>query len=240
VIFVLAVKYLLFLTNTLICAPVAILLSFLDREARLAYLVARYWGWVILRLVGVRLRVRGLEKLDRSRAYVFMSNHCSNLDVPVLVAVLKEYQLRWVAKKELVKVPLFGWALKTTGHIIIDRSDQLRAIESLRSAREKIARGISVMFFPEGTRSPDGSLLPFKKGGFFFAIETQAQVVPITLNGTWRMLPKGTWRFVGGEAEVVVAEPIDASHYRLEDRERLMNDVREAILATYRREEIPR
>lgn len=231
---VLFVKYLVFLANTLVCAPVAILLSFLDREARLAYLVTRFWVWSILRLCGVRLRVQGLENLDQDKAYVFMSNHSSNLDAAVLVAALKRYQLRWVAKKELVRVPFFGWALKATKHVIIDRSDQRRAIESLRRAQEKISRGISVIFFPEGTRSRDGTLLPFKKGGFVFAIETGAPIVPVTVNGTGRMLPRGSWRPEPGEVEVIVGKPIEPSRYGPASKEKLMEEVRNAILAGHR------
>jgi 1-acyl-sn-glycerol-3-phosphate acyltransferase len=144
------------------------------------------------------------------------------------VAALQEFQLRWVAKVELTRVPVFGWALKHTGHIIIDRSNHVQAVATLRAARSKMEEGVSVVIFPEGTRSPaDQALLPFKKGGFMLALETGFPIVPIAVRGSREILPRGSWQPASGEIEVVVGAPIPVAGV---DREELVERVRSFIL----------
>lgn len=214
---------------TLVAAPVAIVLAPLDAQARAAYRVAVLWARAILAVSGVRLRVRMLGRLDPRRAYIFMSNHESHFDALVLVAALVPFQLRWVAKKELRRIPFFGWALAATHNIIIDRSDRAQAFASLARAREQVEAGISVVIFPEGTRSVGGELLPFKKGGFFLAVDTGAPIVPVALAGSAAILPKGGWRIRGGEVEVTVGPPLAISGEGAAERERLLAAVRDFI-----------
>ncbi len=193
--------------NTLVLAPLIVAVAAVDQNR--AYRLCRLWVRANLVAFGVRVRMRRLGPLDRSASYVFMSNHRSQLDVLAVVAALPEFQLRWVAKKELTRVPVFGWALRHTGHIIIDRSDHEQAVASLRAAREQMERGISVIIFPEGTRAPtDAALLPFKKGGFMLALETGFPIVPIGVRGSRLLLPKGAWRVSAGDIDVVVGTPI--------------------------------
>ncbi len=221
----------------LITFPIGLLVIFLgllDRRGKLAYGVSRFWSWAILKIGGIRLKVQGLDHLDPSRQYIFMANHQSNMDIPALVQSLTKFQLRWVAKKELLLVPLFGWALWASRNIIVDRSNRLKAMASLRKAREKIEGGVSVVLFPEGTRSLSGQLLPFKRGGFVLAVRTQTPIVPITIKGSGTILPKGDWRIRGGEIEVIVSEPVHLGQYRPGNLRSLLNRVRGIIESHFR------
>ena len=141
-------------------------------------------------------------------------NHQSNIDIPVLIQSLPAFQLRWIAKKELLWVPLFGWAMWASKHIAVDRSNRFHALEGLKRARKHMKAGISLVVFPEGTRSTDGKLLPFKRGGFLLAAKTQTPIVPVTINGSGPILPKGDWRIRGGQIEVRVGEPLFIENYR--------------------------
>jgi 1-acyl-sn-glycerol-3-phosphate acyltransferase len=157
-----------------------------------------------------------------------MSNHRSQADIPAVIAALDEFQLRWVAKKELTRIPIFGWALQRAGHIIVDRSDHRQAVESLRAAREKMQTGISVVIFPEGTRSlPGQRLLPFKKGGFMLAHETGIPIVPVVVLGSGDVLPPHSWHPRGGDVEVIVGPPIPVAGL---DRDELVRRVETFML----------
>jgi 1-acyl-sn-glycerol-3-phosphate acyltransferase len=158
-----------------------------------------------------------------------MSNHRSNFDVLVLITALWDFQLRWVAKEELARIPGFGWALKATKQIFINRRDHAAAVASLERARERVQSGISVVFFPEGTRSEHG-MLPFKKGGFVFAIETGTPIVPIGITGTASILPRNGWLVRrGGTVRVVIQPPIPTAHLTVADRDHLLAAVERAI-----------
>lgn len=219
-------KLLLVFLMTIPASFSVLIFSPFDREGRIAYKIARVWTWTILKVGGIRLKVAGLGGLDSSRPYVFISNHQSNIDIPVLFHSLTGFQLRWVAKKELIYVPIFGWAFWASKHILVNRSSRAKAMASIREAREKVKGGISVVFFAEGTRSSTGKLLPFKRGGFLLAFKTGTPIVPIIIKGSGRILPKGDWRIRNGEIEVIVGEPIaiDQSHPR--DLSALLNRVR--------------
>jgi 1-acyl-sn-glycerol-3-phosphate acyltransferase len=208
--------------NTAVLAPTVGAVAAFDEEA--SYRLSQLWARINLAVAGVTVRSRRLARLDPKTPYIFMSNHRSQFDVLAVVEALPEFQLRWVAKKELLSVPLFGWGVRHAGHIIIDRSDTARSIESLRAAQEKMRTGISVIIFPEGTRSPDGRmLLPFKKGGFMMAVETGIPIVPLAIRGSEAILPKGSWQAASGVIDVVVGAPIPSAGG---DRDELMRQVR--------------
>jgi len=190
-----------------------VLASPFSRIGKPADAVARLWAWTILGIGGIRLKVRGLDRLEPGRHYIFIANHQSYLDIPVLVKSLPWFQLRWIAKKELGYIPFFGWALWAGGHILVDRSDRASAMASFRKAKERIAKGVSVVIFPEGTRSSGGHTMPFKRGGFLLAAQTKTPIVPVTINGSWAVLPREDWRLKSGEIEVVVDEPIPIEKY---------------------------
>ncbi|TMA13029.1 MAG: 1-acyl-sn-glycerol-3-phosphate acyltransferase [Deltaproteobacteria bacterium] len=218
----------------LLTLPLSVLVFFLglfDPKGKMVYSLGRFWSWGVLKIGGVRLKIRGLDHLDPSRPYIFVANHQSNIDIPALVQSLPKFQLRWMAKKELLFVPFFGWALWSSKHILVNRSARSHAMASLKKAREKIAGGISVVFFPEGTRSRDGELLPFKRGGFLLAVRTQTPIVPIAIHGSGNILPKGDWRIRTGEIEVIVSDPVPVDESHARDLRSLMTHVRQIILA---------
>lgn len=219
---------------TIPLALLTILFGFFDRYGKRVYRINQFWTWIILRLGGVALKIEGKENIDPKQSYIFMVNHQSNVDIPVLVQALARFQLRWIAKKELLRVPFFGWAMWATKHITVDRSDPVDALKSLERAKEKIAAGISVVVFPEGTRSRDGRLLRFKKGGFFLAVQTRTQIAPVTINGSGRVLPSGGWKLRPGIIEVRVGKPIAVEGYRIGKLRALSDQVRQAIAANLR------
>ena len=203
-----------------ICAvtvPAALLTTILglfDPHGKHVYGISRFWAWVILKSGGVSFSVNGLSHIDPRQQYVFMVNHQSNIDIPVLVQSLPAFQLRWIAKKELLWVPFFGWALWAAKHITVDRSDRFNALGSLKKARQRMKSGISLVVFPEGTRSGDGHLLPFKRGGFLLAVKTLTPIVPVTISGSGMILPKGDWRLRGGKIAVTLGAPVSVENYR--------------------------
>jgi 1-acyl-sn-glycerol-3-phosphate acyltransferase len=224
----------LVLLITGVLATLIVLLGIFDRHGKQVYRINRLWTWFVLRIARISLTVRGLENLDPSEQYVFMVNHQSNIDIPVLVQSLTQFQLRWIAKKELLWVPLFGWAMWATKHIIVNRSDAGDARKSLERAKRRIAAGISVVVFPEGTRSHDGKLLPFKKGGFLLALQTGKNIVPVTINGSGQLLPSGDWRLRSGNVEVTVEKPIMTKTFRVGSIRSLSDRVGQAIAAHLR------
>jgi 1-acyl-sn-glycerol-3-phosphate acyltransferase len=219
---ILSIFRLVFVTlHTVVIAPVVVALALVDERA--AYGLCRLWVRINVKVCSVRIRRRRLAWLDPHAPYVFMSNHRSQYDIFAVVEALPEFQLRWVAKKELASIPFFGWALRRGGHIVVDRSDTAQAVASLRAAREKMAAGVSVVIFPEGTRAaPDETLLPFKKGGFMLALETGFPIVPIVVRGSDALLPRDSWRSRGGTIDVVVGSPIAVAGV---NREQLMRQV---------------
>jgi 1-acyl-sn-glycerol-3-phosphate acyltransferase len=216
----------------LITVPLAILtigLGPFDPHGKRVYRINQLWAWLILRFGGISLKVCGLGNIDPARQYIFIVNHQSNMDIPVLVQSLIRFQLRWIAKKELLWVPLFGWAMWATKHITVDRLDPLDAVKSLERAKERLAAGLSIAIFPEGTRSCDGKLLRFKKGGFLLAVQSRTPIVPVAIKGSGNILPPGGWKLRSGVIQVFVDKPIAVDGYRVGKLQPLTEAVRGII-----------
>jgi 1-acyl-sn-glycerol-3-phosphate acyltransferase len=168
-----------------------------------------YWSRAIVDRAQIRLEVSGQENIPQERACVYMSNHQSHFDIPILYAVFPR-TLRMVAKAELFRVPIFGQALRNAGFVSVDRSgDRAQAVAAMRSCGEALGRGINIWMAPEGTRSPDGKLGKLKKGGFMLARDAGADIVPIAIDGSRAILPKNT-RVVnlGAKVRVIFGKPI--------------------------------
>jgi 1-acyl-sn-glycerol-3-phosphate acyltransferase len=205
-----------------------------DREARAVRALGRTWIRWILRTFGIRVEVEGLENVPARAPVILMSNHQSLIDIAAIIETLPpSVSWRFVAKKELVRVPVFGWCLVATGQIIVDRGNRERAVASLRSAAERIRGGASVIVFPEGTRSPSGSLRPFKSGPFHLALEAQVPIVPVTVSGSQRITPKGSLQVHSGVVKIVYGTPIPTRGVPMEARAGLKARVREAIAGGY-------
>ncbi|MGE5215894.1 MAG: lysophospholipid acyltransferase family protein [Chloroflexota bacterium] len=219
----------LLLVVTIPLAVATVVIGPFDPHGKRAYRINQVWTWFILRLGGVRLKVTGLDNIEAGNAYIFMVNHQSNIDIPALIQSLAHFQLRWIAKKELLWVPFFGWAMWATKHIAVDRSDPTDAIKSLKRAKELLAAGISVVVFPEGTRSRDGQLLRFKKGGFLLAAQSGVPIVPVAIKGSGKILPRGGWKLRSGVIELFVDKPIATDNYRTGKLRALGETVRQRI-----------
>lgn len=206
---------------------VSMLVTF--RASTSMYWVQRYWSPVLVWAGGGRIEVSGTENIDPSRPTIYVSNHQSTVDIPVLFVSLRGVDLRFVAKRELSFVPLIGWYMRLANFVFVDRSNQGKAIASLAKAAEQVRGGTSVVVFPEGTRSDDGRVLPFKKGPFALAMQAKVAVCPVAIEGSGRLMPKNRWRFVPGPIHVRIGAPIDPIPFG-DDREALMRHTRDAII----------
>ncbi len=219
--------------SIVLVGPPLVLYAALTRNPSFLYFTATRLGRLGVLLVGVKIEVRGLEHLQPGRNYIFMSNHVSNLDPPVLIPVIPG-RCSVLVKKELFRVPVLGTGMRL-GHLVpVDRGDREAAIESVRAAVKVLQEGLHMVTYPEGTRSSDGRLLPFKKGPFHLAMDSGAPVVPVTILGTYESWPKSRFALRPGTATVIFHPPIDP--HAFSDRDALMQAVRDTIASALPRE----
>lgn len=213
---------------TIVMATVIIVVALFSRNGNAPHLVARAWARSILFVSGIHVHVNGLENLNVDGSCILMPNHQSNFDIPVLLGCLP-IQFRWLAKAELFKIPIFGRGMRGCGYISIDRSNRKSAFQSLAEAAAKIRNGVSVLIFPEGTRSRDGRILPFKKGGFVLSVDAGVPIVPIVIFNTWSIMPKDRLRIRTQSVRMDILAPIPTSGYTRKTKNDLMNSVRNTI-----------
>jgi len=219
---------------TFLIAIVAFVTLPFNRNEKLYHGIGRFWSRTLLRICGVRVVVHGAEHIDRTRSHIYASNHASMFDIPVVIAGLPD-DIRLVYKKELERIPIFGWGLRYGSYIGIDRGSGTEARKSLGEAIEKIRRGASVLLFVEGTRTSDGRLQPFKRGAFHLAARSGVPVIPLTINGTYTIVPKHSLRIRPGTVDLILSPPITATgRSERETEHQLMEHVRIAIEQQYR------
>jgi 1-acyl-sn-glycerol-3-phosphate acyltransferase len=189
----------------------------------------RYWAPGLLWKSVMRLKVKGLENVDFSRPHFFAANHQSFLDIAVLYAVLP-VPLLFVLKKELVRVPFLGWYVSAMEMILVDRHKRRQSLEALEQCRQRIAKGRSILLFPEGTRSRDGSIGPLKPGIFVPTIESGASIVPVAIKGPGKILPAGGFRIRPGTIGVSIGRPVETAGLTVDDRKELAERVRAQIV----------
>ena len=214
--------------NSAVVPTMVAFAAYFNSKSNWADRISKFWGRLNLALSGVPISVSGNEFIDENQPYIVMANHQSHYDVFALIGYLP-LPLKWVMKMELRKIPIFGIACEKVGHIYIDRGNSEKARKSLKAAGEKIRAGSSVVFFPEGTRSPDGKLQPFKKGGFVMALEAKVPILPVTVVGGRKILPKKSLRILPGNMKIIIHEPIPVDKYTYETKEKLIELVREVI-----------
>jgi 1-acyl-sn-glycerol-3-phosphate acyltransferase len=202
----------------------------IDRSGEGGVWAARGWVRSILASCRVEVECEGLEALEPDQPYVFMSNHQSVFDVAAIVSTLP-VSFRFVAKRELTWIPIFGWALVTCGHVIVDRGSRERSVRSLERAAEQVRSGTNVIIFPEGTRSTTGRLGELKSGGFHLAIRAGVPVLPVSVSGSRRITPKKSLRIESGRIRVHYGAPIPTEQLAVRDRDALKESVRKAIVA---------
>jgi len=204
-----------------------------EKEGRGYFWAGSTWSKIALRVCGIEVRVRGREHLQDGGAYIFVTNHASMLDIPAIMSVLP--RVRIMFKKELSYVPVWGWALRWGHHIMVDRGKGTQAIKSLERAAESIKTGGSVILFAEGTRTRDGKLLPFKRGAFTLAAKSGVPIVPISINGSFKILPKSSLDIRPSPIELVIEAPIETKGISSREEEiEMMNRVRGIIEQNYR------
>jgi 1-acyl-sn-glycerol-3-phosphate acyltransferase len=215
---------------TIFFGLISLLISFFDQTGRVQIRVARAWAKSLLMVSGVKVRVEGLEHIDPTASYIFIANHLSYMDTPVMLANIP-VQFRFLAKRGLFKIPLLGTHLSRAGHIPVPREDPRAAVKVMQQAAEAIQqKKISLLIFPEGGRSHNGVLRPFKEGGAYIAIKAGAPVVPAILIGTRRVLPFGAGVVRPGSVILRLLTPIPTDQLTLKDRGKLTEELRTAIL----------
>ena len=214
---------------TLIFTPAVMVLTLFDTKGRLVHFrVAVPWGKGILKVCGLKVKVKGVENIDPAKPHIYMTNHQSILDIFALLASIP-VDFKFIVKQELMRIPILGFNMRRAGYIGIERDDPRKAVTSMKAAAERISKGASVLIFPEGTRSIDGKLLPFKKGGFNLALKSQCDIIPVTISNSWLLAPKGSWRIKKGEFHLHFGKPIPVKAYTKRNIAELMDCVREAM-----------
>lgn len=223
-------------SSIVVIAPLLIAICRITGNEDTIYTPVRRFIRAGLAMVGVRVCITGVDRVDPNKTYIFTPNHQSLIEVPLMITYLKR-NLAYLAKKELFKYPIFGMGIRLIGCIPVDRSNSPAAIEAARIATEKIRRGKSYAVYPEGTRSPDGRLLPFKKGAFVMAIDAGVSVVPVSISGCSAIMPKGQIRIFPATIQMTVHDPISTAGYSKENITELMERTREKILSGLTEEE---
>ncbi len=218
------------ITATGIGALIVIVIGLFQKRSRFSYeVIVRNWAKFVLWASGTTVTVAGESNIASETSYIVVSNHQSHMDIPVLLGYMP-LRMTILAKKELFRIPVFAQGMHAVGILKIDRSNHNRALETLKKAEAVIKRyRISVLAFPEGTRSRDGSLQPFKKGAFVMAINSGIDILPVTISGTFPILPKGKFIVRSGTVTLTIHPPVSVQSYRFEDRDQLIATVHDII-----------
>lgn len=213
--------------STVILSTIALLISLFDKKGENVHAIARFWARLHLSVSGIKVFIKGVENIPEPPC-IFMCNHQSALDIYSLLAKMP-LSFRWVAKRELFSIPFLGWAMKKAGYISLDRENPREAIKAINKAAEKIKEGTTLIIFPEGTRSLDGKLLPFKKGVFSLALRAGVPIVPAGIKGSSLLQPKGSFIPVKkGVIYINIGEPVCGGDSTSE-KTRVMNEIRSRI-----------
>ncbi len=221
--------------HTFICSILAMIFSIIDRSHTLYFKLSKYFSWGVLWLSGIKLDVKGIENFDKNKTYVFVSNHSSQYDIVTLQKVIPN-RMAMIFKKELGKIPFFGWQLKMGPYVMIDRQNYEKAMKSIEEAKDKMQKqNISIVVFAEGTRSKTGEIQPFKRGAFRLATKVGYPIIPTTIIGSNKIMPKGTYKLKKGIIKVFFDKPITSEGIKTRQEEiDLMNRVRDIILSNYK------
>ncbi len=193
------------------------------------YRIMVFWARILAKSVGLTFSLKGVDKVVPGVSYILAPNHQGHTDILALLNTLP-VRFRWVIKKELLRIPIFGWALAGTGAIALDRSRGREAMKKLRQQRHKLEDGWSVLVYPEGTRTSDGHLQSFKRGAFVMAVHLGVPILPITTNGAFKVLPRDTMKLRPGHITVTIGDPIDVQGLTEDDIPELMEKTRNAML----------
>jgi 1-acyl-sn-glycerol-3-phosphate acyltransferase len=219
---------------TLVMGLVSMPISLFGDRERILHNFARVWSWLIMETIFSPVKVTGLDKIDTSKPHVYAVNHASALDIPILYVNLP-FPFRILFKSELLSYPIVGWHLKRSGQVCINQQNPSASVGQIKSALRSLKRGMPLVIFPEGGRTPDGQIKPFQPGALFLAIRAQVDIIPVALVGTFDLLPMNTYHIKSRPLEMRVGEPISTVGYRTADTEVLSQKVKEAVEKLYYR-----
>ena len=224
-------KLFLIVIHTFICSIFAMIFAVIDRSYTVYFKISKIFSGGVLLISGIKLEVTGLENIDKDKTYVFVSNHASQYDIVVLQKTIPN-RMAMIFKKELAKIPFFGWQLAMGPYVMIDRENYERAMKSIEEAKEKMKKqNISIVVFAEGTRSKTGEIQPFKRGAFRLATQVGYPIIPTTVIGSNKIMPKGTYKLRRGTIKVHFDQPIQSEGIKTRQEEiDLMNRVRDIIV----------
>ena len=224
------IKIFFILIVSFIFSILIIILTPIDYKHKVSTLFIKGWAKSLLIISFVKIKTVGVENIKNNQNYIYIGNHSSFYDILIVLSTIPG-DVRFVAKKQIFYIPFFGWAMWSSGFISIDRSRGIKAMRSLEEAATKIRNGISVVMFADGTRSKDGSIQPFKRGAFLLAGKTNVPIIPVTINGAEKILPKGTLHLSGGEIEIVFDQEIQTLNINSKNDEiELLEKVRNVII----------
>jgi 1-acyl-sn-glycerol-3-phosphate acyltransferase len=209
-----------------------LIISIIPNSENRIHKIANLWAKILLLMSNTKVEVIGKENILRGKPQIFMANHQSDFDILIALGHIPG-QFRWIAKKELFHIPVFGAAMKTAGYIEIDRGNHEKAMKSLDEAALRIREGKSVMSFPEGTRSRNGEIKSFKQGIFHLAIKSGAPIIPVSIIGSGQIMPKRSLKVTPGKVKMVIGKPVDVKNYNIENRHELIDQVRKIIITNY-------
>lgn len=224
-------KLFFIIIHTFICSIFALIFSLIDRSFYLYFKLSKIFSNGILLISGIELKISGLENFDSQKVYIFVSNHSSQFDIPVLQSAVPNKNCI-IFKKELGKIPLFGWQLRTGPYIMIDRSNAESALRSIEQAKKRMTKlGLSPIVFPEGTRSETGEVQQFKRGAFYLAAKAGYPIIPVSISGASKILPKGKLRINSGTIYIHFDKPILTENISSrQDELELMEKVRDIVI----------
>jgi len=222
--------------STVVYSCVCLVLNLFSSKA--AYGIGKLWSQQILTVSGVKVKASGRENLEAHKKYTLICNHQSYMDIVALISSTP-LRLSFVAKKELFRQPFFGWAIKALGHIPLDRSSARKARDSFTLAASRLRReDISLVLFPEGTRSPDGKTGEFKQGSFTLVIQAGQTVIPVAIQGSRNVLPKHSLLIRPGTIKIIYGSPIDIRPFKMTEKDKISRQVRQAIIDMIQIEEL--
>ncbi|MCP4602111.1 MAG: 1-acyl-sn-glycerol-3-phosphate acyltransferase [Proteobacteria bacterium] len=219
---------------TLPWSAIGIISMILDPTGHLfSFLSSRYWARQMLWIGGVKVTVKGGESVDWKRPYIICVNHQSQVDIPLLFAHLPT-NIRFLAKRALFYIPIFGWMLAIARFVPVDRSGKDKARQAILRAAVRIKKGPSLLVFPEGTRTPDGEVHEFKSGAFIMAIHASIPILPLAIRGTYNIVPKNRLDTHPGNVEIIIGEPVETEGFVIEDKTALIKQVRDTVVAMHK------
>jgi 1-acyl-sn-glycerol-3-phosphate acyltransferase len=214
---------------TIVMGSISLLTSLFDSDGRIQHQISQIWSRMLLAVSGVKMRIEGLEKIDPGATYVFVANHRSFMDIPVLLAHLP-LQFRFFAKKGLFLIPFLGTHLRRAGHLPVVKDNPRASLKSMTDAIRLLrAQGMSVILFPEGGRSKDGILQDFIEGAAYVAVKSGLPVIPIAMTGTREVLPMGSLQIMSGIVELRIGDPIPTASLTLKDRATLTQTMHDRV-----------